>query len=188
MSINQNVFYNINHNPMYNTYMDTECNDSNDKFKGKNNMALEPMIPLSAQLPQSSSKYVNISNTYVESFEKNDKTHIKYKVVELFFKFKGDLDKVYEKIEKTEETEKITETLHSRFHLLETSIKKLIEEDKDDRYVNIYDLCSDFLFFHCNERDFCMWLESNTSIRSIKIRFIVIELKDFFSILDLKTV
>lgn len=173
MSQSIGIFYNINHNPMYNNYNNYNGDD-------KKNMALEPVIPLSSNC-LNDLKYVNISNTYVESFEKTDKNDIKYKALELYFQLKGDRSDV------SEIYKNIFDSIHFHFHLLETSLKKIIK-DENECSVNLYDLCAEFLCFHCNEHNFCIWLESNTSMRSITIRFIATELTHFFSIFDLKMV
>lgn len=173
-------FYNINHNPMYNIHNVRDVCDVDKNM----HMALEPIIPLKLDEPLLPSKYINISNTYIKSDEKNDSSDIKYKILDLYFKYRGDTTKIYEKIGKNDDTEKIIETVHLHFQSIGPGLKQLIIDQNED----IYELCREFLFFNCDQRDFSMWMESNTALRSIAIRFIAIELRDFFSILNLKTV
>lgn len=196
------IFYNINHNPMYN-YNNYNTNKNHTTLIYHDNpnipnMAMEPTIPLKLNENESCEivpKYINISNTYVNTkpFEENDKADLRYKVLDLYFKCKGDRSKIHKIFENDLNDlndlniiENIIETVHSQYLKIEPRIKKMIKEHEYD--VNHYDLFSDFLFFHCKERDFCLWMENHTSLNSMKIRFLANELRDFFSILDLKKI
>lgn len=216
-SVGVGIFYNINHNPMYMDYMEdintidtldaSDCNKNNkntttliyrENIANLPNIAMEPTIPLKLndnEPCESIPKYINISNTYINTkqFEQNDKSDLRYKVLDLYFKYKGDRNKIRENFQGDDENdqniqniENLIETVHSQYLKIEPRIKKMIKDHEYD--VNRYDLFSDFLFFHCKESDFCLWMESHTSLNSMKIRFLANELRDFFSILDLKKI